>query len=93
MLVRVVYCCVALEFSQLAEADNQSQHTEPLCLCPRRRREVRVSRVLSTSVWSLPIAAGPTRPSHLEHVLSTYLIQVRPRFCSHGTHLSFREEL
>ncbi|EYC08929.1 hypothetical protein Y032_0063g3439 [Ancylostoma ceylanicum] len=87
MLVRVVYCCVALEFSQLAEADNQSQHTEPLCLCPRRRREVRVSRVLST------IAAGPTRPSHLEHVLSTYLIQVRPRFCSHGTHLSFREEL
>ncbi|EYC06597.1 hypothetical protein Y032_0075g976 [Ancylostoma ceylanicum] len=56
MLARVVYCCLALEFS----AAGRSRQSEPACGAPYvSAQEGRARfRPLSTSVWSLLYAYG-----------------------------------
>ncbi|EYB89868.1 hypothetical protein Y032_0227g2833 [Ancylostoma ceylanicum] len=54
------------------------------------RKDGRIARELAKR-HGCRIAAGPTRPFHLEYALSASLGQVSSRFCSHGIRLSFRE--
>ncbi|EYC30837.1 hypothetical protein Y032_0004g1800 [Ancylostoma ceylanicum] len=54
---------------------------------------VPVKKIDKLRVQLFSVAAGPTRPSHLEHALSASIAQVPPRWCGHASiFLRFQNE-